>query len=666
MQYYEILFRYDQRTIPLESHQKVAFSKMSDDDIPALIERGNSSSDFDDSSDDDDSYSDGSNAEDSIPGLAPNNRRGNASTMNGNSNSYTHPPIPQAQFQPNDVGSEGDSEDSDSDGPPPLENRGNDDSSSDSDSSGSIPKLINRKADSSDDSDSSEDDKRRKRRNGFKDSSDSSDDDYDSSYDGMPGLQERQNSSSDESSSEDDMPLRKMQATRKKTQPPPQAKPKVQTPSQARKPKVQQPPKPKIDPHEKFRKMVTNMMREKGFKGNADVYINDLKRELESQDQKKRTKGTYEKYVKLPNGREKLIAKMVKDITIKIQNEKQMAEERKRNAVIKIASCYRRSRAQARYAKLRHGVILMQGVSHGVLARKLHIAGEVSYLEDFRRFYKSWRSCFEPAIRVNLEEGDWGALKEKQAFIRRQELLEDDELKETSKKLDDAMAEAMSSVIDDQEHNVEVETEEIDYCRGKTINLGNSAGLSQPLRKIHLSGDVVKWLRTGDAKYREFFERRMKQLASGDTSRILRKRLQGSTRTIYEVYLEQKSGFRILWTEKDDYVLIWYVAKHKNVSKLIKLIDDSRNRSERNRVFIDNVEGLDHINASITKNNRDRKEIVLDPLGNVPMKRYEVKFDDVGDISKKEWNPGLVLTEEEREVVETKGTVLLLGRSGTG
>jgi hypothetical protein len=32
---------------------------------------------------------------------------------------------------------------------------------------------------------------------------------------------------------------------------------------------------------------------------------------------------------------------------------------------------------------------------------------------------------------------------------------------------------------------------------------------------------------------------------------------------IFETYLEQKSGQRILWTFSGENLLIWYVAKHK-------------------------------------------------------------------------------------------------------
>eukprot|EP00980_Cylindrotheca_fusiformis_P000142 scaffold24_cov128-Cylindrotheca_fusiformis.AAC.15 len=48
------------------------------------------------------------------------------------------------------------------------------------------------------------------------------------------------------------------------------------------------------------------------------------------------------------------------------------------------------------------------------------------------------------------------------------------------------------------------------------------------------------------------------------------------------------------------------------------------------------------------------------------MKVYEVALNDVGEVASGSWIPRLKLTDEERDVVESRGTVLLLGRSGTG
>jgi hypothetical protein len=57
-------------------------------------------------------------------------------------------------------------------------------------------------------------------------------------------------------------------------------------------------------------------------------------------------------------------------------------------------------------------------------------------------------------------------------------------------------------------------------------------------------------------------------------------------------------------------------------------------------------------------------DVKLDPIGNVPLKVYDI--ENVDDIVTDDWAPRMHLTREERDVVEAKGTVLLLGRSGTG
>lgn len=47
-------------------------------------------------------------------------------------------------------------------------------------------------------------------------------------------------------------------------------------------------------------------------------------------------------------------------------------------------------------------------------------------------------------------------------------------------------------------------------------------------------------------------------------------------------------------------------------------------------------------------------------------KLYDVNFENIDDIATTSWTPQMSLTDEELKVVEAKGTVLLLGRSGTG
>jgi superfamily I DNA/RNA helicase len=48
------------------------------------------------------------------------------------------------------------------------------------------------------------------------------------------------------------------------------------------------------------------------------------------------------------------------------------------------------------------------------------------------------------------------------------------------------------------------------------------------------------------------------------------------------------------------------------------------------------------------------------------LKLYELPKDDLAKLQDKTWKPKLSLSDEEREIVETKGTVCVLGRSGTG
>jgi hypothetical protein len=96
------------------------------------------------------------------------------------------------------------------------------------------------------------------------------------------------------------------------------------------------------------------------------------------------------------------------------------------------------------------------------------------------------------------------------------------------------------------------------------------------------------------------------------------------------------------------------------------MIDDSKNRSERQRISITEIEELKNVGEESNIEEKQGHEVFLDPLGNVPLKVYNISTEDIDDISEENWTPNLHLTEEERDAVETRGTVLLLGRSGTG
>ena len=119
-----------------------------------------------------------------------------------------------------------------------------------------------------------------------------------------------------------------------------------------------------------------------------------------------------------------------------------------------------------------------------------------------------------------------------------------------------------------------------------------------------------------------------------------------------ETYLEQKSGFRILWTEEGDNIVIWFVAKHKEVSRLMTLIDDSKSRTARQHLPQSLISELE--NDNLLPQTASREEVLLDVFGNVPLKVYDMNFHSINEMTMESWTPQLHLTDEERDVVETE------------
>jgi len=88
--------------------------------------------------------------------------------------------------------------------------------------------------------------------------------------------------------------------------------------------------------------------------------------------------------------------------------------------------------------------------------------------------------------------------------------------------------------------------------------------------------------------------RRLEQLAAGERSRILNKHLVGSKNfSIFETYLDQgRTALRILCTECRERnglrgIIVWYVPKHKHVSKYMAQIDEASIRLSANRRGLD-------------------------------------------------------------------------------
>jgi hypothetical protein len=344
-----------------------------------------------------------------------------------------------------------------------------------------------------------------------------------------------------------------------------------------------------------------------------------------------------------------------------------------------VSSHFRRRRALERTLTLIQCIRTIQAMYRGSAVRRAHRSRLLSRLDEMQRFHAIWEGSMSLLSTNSLSKGDWTWQMVKQQehdIMRIDEAIEDEEMfSETTKRLEEAAVRALSEMNTPPASGlVATPSSAQDEEKDEPASLLDSASLTQPefqpenCDNIKLTSDVVKWLRRCDNKFREFFARRMKQLAAGDRSRILAKRLTGSETLIYETYLEQKSGQRILWTESDDgSLLIWYVAKHKSVSRLMGLIDDAENRSSRQLTSASTLPNIhDETEAKVVSEQVEAERIMLDPLGDTPLKLYEVAPDEIEKLSDPTWKPRLHLTTREREVVETPGTVLLLGRSGTG
>lgn len=110
-------------------------------------------------------------------------------------------------------------------------------------------------------------------------------------------------------------------------------------------------------------------------------------------------------------------------------------------------------------------------------------------------------------------------------------------------------------------------------------------------------------------------------------------------------------------------ILVWCVSKHDRVSHNMLQID--RACSKLSRAPIIRCQDEDCSNAFLQI---DEDAILLDPIGNTPLRIYATSRRELSKLSQNytEWQPVLRLSRREREISEIAGTVLLIGRSGTG
>jgi flagellar biosynthesis GTPase FlhF len=97
----------------------------------------------------------------------------------------------------------------------------------------------------------------------------------------------------------------------------------------------------------------------------------------------------------------------------------------------------------------------------------------------------------------------------------------------------------------------------------------------------------------------------------------------------------------------------------------MSLIDDAKSRSKRQLVHASKLFNIEKT-SNIDNKSATEEEIMLDPLSNTQLKLYKVSPENIKKLNDVSWKPQLYLTSQEWEIVETSGTVLVLGQSGTG
>ena len=247
-----------------------------------------------------------------------------------------------------------------------------------------------------------------------------------------------------------------------------------------------------------------------------------------------------------------------------------------------------------RRRRSRSSAITIQKHLRGVSIRRIYSSTLQPRLEDIHHFYAVWKKPLG-LVPHNVQSLSGWALVRDRTDLKRVDLLDEDgNLAETDEKLEDALLRALS---DDNKTNKTWGVEQVEE-EFSDLAVGNDHSHSEQINsepidwsQFQVTSHVVKFMKNGDTKYREIFVKRMKQLAKGERSHKLQKPLQGCESVICEClivftllasvsfffslsrllcsftdesYLENKGGgFRILWTEEGDRIVVWFIAKHK-------------------------------------------------------------------------------------------------------
>ena len=359
--------------------------------------------------------------------------------------------------------------------------------------------------------------------------------------------------------------------------------------------------------------------------------------------------------------------------------------------------------ARRRARLIRESAQIIGTFALGRVARLRYYPAVRAGVEEWRRVQQLWAPVLRSIENAEARSDglfSWAALKSSTYDISQAEA--DEDAKEINKRIDEAR-DLQASDEENEDGNIGDdavgEEEAREQIAAKTTNENKiyteeecDELPSDSYDDILLTASVLKWFRNSDELYKGFFLRRMRQFANGEYERSqkLRKLLRGSKHIIWECYLEQKVAQRILFTEcrtKNDAdgsmkksILVWYVSKHDNVSRCMTKIDEAEGRMNR-QAFKSTASGLmanGETTGAVGEDGEfqdttedggmilDNDVILLDPNGNTPLKIHELPSTELDKLIIEDWKPPFRLTNDERKIVQTPGTVLVLGRSGTG
>lgn len=220
--------------------------------------------------------------------------------------------------------------------------------------------------------------------------------------------------------------------------------------------------------------------------------------------------------------------------------------------------------------------------------------------------------------------------------------------------------------------------------------------------KALLTPDAMGWVKKQNDDTRVLFVERIKRLMIGDRTNV-RSELRKGTKAKFNMVAKFNKREKIICAIRNDALMVWYVCPTGMVKRRLEDVGRSYDRVLEN----DRAVGPDP-NAEVssrptsptfsdsgsrptsptfggssrptsplpTTGDEDahdsdvediEPEMLVDPSSNVPLKLHEVNECDLDNFKvDANFTPTVKLTKAEEAIVKKGGTVLLLGRSGTG